>query len=249
MIPAFGTAIVPMNKQSMTWTIQMAHDHLSEARAVLATEAQRTLETVAKFDVGKNWGTSIKREPVKCKADNGVELHHSLAEVVNMAATVERLLDALQWAATSEFSGYTVEACHPTQTSKVGQNDLVLVERQDQTGCRARFEVSDVSVDADGNEKEMKDLVSLGVLKRRDGKAPHIESIDIERWPSDRVFLVVSTEFAYFLERTPKQTANQQTRRIWITAHCRYQRRYSTPTTVVLEVISGKVIPAQIDRG
>ncbi len=91
---------------------------------------------------------------------------------MNQCATMERLLDALQWAqsAGSGLAESLVERCHPTMSSSYADeedHDLVLVGPD---GTKAKFEVSDVSGTKDGNKKEKKDLISLGVLREVKGE-------------------------------------------------------------------------------
>lgn len=144
------------------------------------------------------------RPRLVCEAD----VSHSLAEVMNQCATMERLLDALAWAQTdaSGLSTFNVAVCHPT-TSSAGDdttdNDLILTALD---GRCARFEVSDVASSSDGNRKEERDLRSLGVL----GDGSGAKRFDLA-WPADRVFLVVSTEFAAKLKsrRWPHLTYNE----------------------------------------
>lgn len=150
-----------------------------------------------------SWGSALKRVRVELPRDERPRLvrdandQHSLAEVMNQCATMERLLDALAWVQTdaSGLSTLNVAVCHPT-TSSVGDdttdNDLILTALD---GRRARFEVSDVASSTDGNHKEERDLRSLGVL----GDGSGAQRFDVQ-WPSARVFLVVSSEFAVKLQ-------------------------------------------------
>ena len=171
-----------------------AHDYLARRGAEAARQA-------ALLDDVTAWGTRFKRVRVELPRDSrpllmrAAEDHHSLAEVVNQCATMERLLDALAWARTdaSELSAFHVVRCHPTTGSAANDaeapdNDLILAAPD---GRAARFEVSDVASTSDGNRKEERDLRNLGVL--REGKGA--ERFDLP-WPAARVFLVVSSEFA-----------------------------------------------------
>lgn len=63
---------------------------------------------------------------------------------------------------------------------EAGDNDLII---ETANGALARFEASDVASNKDGNRKESKDLISLGVVPKA---APD----------KTRRFLVVSPEFA-----------------------------------------------------
>jgi hypothetical protein len=83
-------------------------------------------------------------------------------EVVNMVATLERLLAAMGWFERQpEFMGMRVKECHPSTSSAKGSNDLLL---EDATGAVVvRCEVCDVASDSAGsNGKERKDISSLG---------------------------------------------------------------------------------------
>ena len=144
----------------------------------------------------KDWGVDCKRVRVDLSAgvppeDIGKGLtEHSLVEIINQCATIERLLDALKWAQTpkSGLSKYMVRCCHPTTSSAHKENDLIL---ESENGKMACFEVSDVASEKDGNNKEKKSLVALRVLN--DDK--HGKELN-EDWPkARRAFLVVSEEF------------------------------------------------------
>lgn len=151
--------------------VRDAHDYLAGRAAAAIEQAQRHTDAAS-------WGTTLKRIRVELPAAERHELittkepHHNLVEVINQCATIERLLDALAWAANSEsgLADWPVIACHPTTSSAqeggkkaVLDHDLIL---QGPDGALARFEVSDVASTADGNRKEGKDLQSLGVLVR-----------------------------------------------------------------------------------
>lgn len=207
--------------------VQEAHDYLVRKRM----EAMRRA-----FDVGSTryWGTEVKRVRVLLPKDEWPELvspeteEHSLVEVMNQCATMERLLDVLEWAqgTGSGLSQSLVERCHPTTSSSYSDeddHDLVLVKPD---GTKAKFEISDVSGARDGNNKEKKDLISLGVLRGHGGRFPN-------EWPNGRLFLVVSEEFAGRL-RKPS--------RAWLKGtppHCRYNELAALGTTRIFEVEKG----------
>jgi hypothetical protein len=156
---------------------------------------------------------------------------HSLTEVYNQCATMERLLDALEWAQTEDsvLNRYEVVLCHPTTSSVPGiadDHDLVLVDRE---GAKAKFEISDVAGKRDGNRKEEKDLARLGVLPAVD-----INERFGEGWPPGRLFLVVSAEFARRL---------REPRRSWLSGdppHCHYVEVKAEGPTRVFEVRQGR---------
>lgn len=145
---------------------------------------------------------------------------------MNQCATLERLIDALTWAeAWHELAGAHVVRCNPTTSSAPleqgrkteADHDLVLVDRE---GARWSFEVSDVASERDGNGKEKKDLVSLGI--------PMAEG---EGWPPGRSFLVVSTEFA---ERLRKPSRHGLGRGVF------HYVEHTHGTTTLFEVCPGR---------
>lgn len=210
--------------------LQAAHDYLARQGAQAIDRA------LVSRDI-PHWGAAIKRIPVELPAEDRPTLiapaiaRHSLIEVINQCATMERLLDALAWAQTPEagLGVDTVVSCHPTTSSAKGaeraDNDLILTGPD---GRIARFEVSDVASEEDGNQKERRDLISLGVL--RDARGP--ARFDVT-WPAGRLFLVVSQEFATRLERPT---------RAWLKGnppYCSYQPRLNVGGTRIVEVLSG----------
>ncbi len=182
--------------------VREAHDYL----------AQRGREAVARAGQQQDlssWGGTVKRVRVTLPINERpaliapAEPYHNLIEVINQCASMERLLDALTWAQTAEsgLANYTVVSCHPTTSSAqaagkkaLDDHDLVLAGP---SGDLAKFEVSDVASEADGNRKEEKDLISLGVRRKGAGEIGQPAG-----WPSGRLFLVVSEEFGRRLSRT-----------------------------------------------
>jgi len=117
-------------------------------------------------------------------------------EVVNIVATLERLVAALGWFERHpEFSSLRVKECHPSTSSAKGSNDLML---EDATGAVVvRCEVCDVASDSAGsNGKERKDIASLGCT---DGV------------PTDGVrrFLCTSSEFARAIQSPKRKWADR----------------------------------------
>lgn len=102
----------------------------------------------------ETWGVSAKRSLVELANLHpwiGVQFQ-PFSELVNQLATVERLMDALRWAASAEFT--TVLACHPTTSS--GDHDLVVLRENGSLGV---FEVSDVAGEVgNANQKMTSDL-------------------------------------------------------------------------------------------
>ena len=217
--------------------VEEAHDYLARQGASI------TRDVFEKSNL-KTWGSDLKRirvplpkkgrpQIISCEGED-----HNYVEVINQCATMERLLDALAWAITptSQLSDYTVEYCHPTTSSQTkdgekvsNDNDLVLLSAE---GSKARFEVSDVASTKDGNGKEKKDLISLGVLREGEGT----EQFNVS-WPDSRLFLVVSEKFATRVEKPSRS---------WLkgtNAHCHYVK-FATPSrsTFIFEVKRGPTI-------
>ena len=84
------------------------------------------------------------------------------AEVVNIAATMERLLDTLQWFQENpQYGALVVGECHPSTSDDADGNDIVL--RSLEGAVRVRCEVCDVVSSCPGqNGKEKSDLKNLG---------------------------------------------------------------------------------------
>ena len=121
----------------------------------LIVEATRSW-LIAEFPL-ETWGTSAKRRPIDL-----VGLHpwigaksQPFSELVNQLATIERLLEALDWSVVRGLE--EVVACHPTTSS--GAHDLV-ARGEGPSVCV--FEVSDVAgASGDANQKMAKDLRNL----------------------------------------------------------------------------------------
>jgi hypothetical protein len=222
-------------------TLSECLDLLAEAHDYLARQGVSVVQEVLGKQNLRSWGGDLKRIRVplplagRPRAISCDDEDHNYIEVINQCATMERLLDALAWVMTpdSGFSDYSVEYCHPTTSSQTidgekvsHDNDLVLIS---DGGTRARFEVSDVASTKDGNGKEKKDLISLGALKEGKGR----EQFDVI-WPSSRLFLVVSKEFASRIEKPTRS---------WLKgpqAHCQYIKLTTqNPSTVIFEVKQG----------
>jgi hypothetical protein len=178
-------------------------DLVHEAHSFLVACASRAIAEAQQHGATVAWGTTLKRTRVQIPVANRPTIvtprdpYHNLVEVINQCAAIERLLDALRWAATAEsaLDDWQVLACHPTTSSAQEDgkradidNDLVL---QGPNDTLARFEVSDIASDQDTNRKEEKDLRSLGALTRDSGTVRYQSD-----WGNQRLFLVVSKEFS-----------------------------------------------------
>lgn len=173
------------------------------------------------------WGSAAKRvravlPNMRSTLLNEANSDQSLTELINQCATVERLLDAINWVLHTATDS-TLVLCHPTTSSgaTTEQNHDLVIQHQGEHWC---FEISDVATSGgDGNQKEMKELLSLGVLSS-------IRPAKLKNEPRPgRSFLVVSTEFAQRLLRP--------TRYYLKTSELRYQAFSAGPATQVLEVL------------
>lgn len=229
-IPADGDE--PITLEGCRSSVQEAHDYLVSKGMKAVKDAQDVEET-------RYWGAGVKRVSVLLPRNEWPRLvspsseEHNLVEVVNQCATMERLLDVLAWAMTPEsgFSRFLVERGHPTTSSHPADDDhdLVLIGTGGNgRAVKAKIEVSDVSGSKDGNQKEKKDLISLGVLRQGTGGDMYPD-----RWPEGRLFLVVSEEFA---ERLRRPT------RAWLIGdppHCHYEEFAPQGTTRIFEIKEG----------
>lgn len=151
----------------------------------IAAAASRSLP--AALSVGlERWGTEMKRVRVEYGCDEkGKAKEWVLVEVINQCATIERLLDAIDWCARQEeLATVNLHVCNPTQSSRArpkpapvsrtaiphpaGDPDHDLVLQLGADGPFWCFEVSDVANSKDSNGKATKDIVSL--LNSNDGK-------------------------------------------------------------------------------
>ena len=173
------------------------------------------------------WGSAAKRvravlPNMRSTLLNEANSDQSLTELINQCATVERLLDAINWVLHTATDS-TLVLCHPTTSSgaTTEQNHDLVIQHQGEHWC---FEISDVATSGgDGNQKEMKEFLSLGVLSS-------IRPAKLNNEPRPgRSFLVVSTEFAQRLLRP--------TRYYLKTSELRYQAFSAGPATQVLEVL------------
>jgi hypothetical protein len=187
--------VLPFWKASLSDAInrlRVAHEYLTECAA-----------SAAPPKAASDWGTRFKRIAVSLDlpnrpADIG-KAQEKLAEVINMAATLERLLGALRWFSLDDrFAAALVAECHPSTSDSIEGNDLILQARAQ---IEARVEVCDiVSSSTDGNGKEQSSLQKLGWKL----DAP---SGDVSHW------LATSPEFAKYLTKK---------RRKWLLKPYRY---------------------------
>ena len=191
---------------------------LADAHRFLVAQAEHSLRSLESNP--ERWGTLLKRSRVNLDLPDAPEAidkpSERLVEVINMTATLERLLDGLGWFATQPaFALLKVIECHPSTSSSTAGNDLVL--GPDARSITVRCEVTDVASSSAGqNGKEKKDLASLGC------------STSV---PSDGVrrFVCTSAEFARALTSSIRK---------WQRCHYRYHVFDVGPSdTRLLEIV------------
>lgn len=192
-----------------------AHEHLVTAAVSAMTDLNQA---------NPRWGIQFKRMHVEfgdSRPECITKHRERLVEVVNMAATAERLIDSLSWFSSNlPFSEMSVLHCHPSTSSSDGTNDIVLGFLP--SDCRAIIEVTDVaSTSASQNNKELKDLANLGC-------ASCIPEDGIRR------FLCTSAEFAGALLAPQRK---------WNRRHYKYRSiAISNSDTVLLEFGPAQVV-------
>jgi hypothetical protein len=167
-----------------------------------------------------NWGIKTKRMFVDLS--KGPDLvgksTEKFVELINILATTERTIEALEWL-TKNYPSHVVQECHASTSDYKGGNDIVLT---DQNGfVKVRCEVCDVaSRNAGQNKKEKNDLKILGCAEvvPNDG--------------TDR-FIATSSEFARALTSTKRK---------WSALHYHYDPIDSglPQNTVMLRVTPNK---------
>jgi len=200
---------------------------LQDAHDYIVSQTAQTMSALSQAP-GHRWGIQAKRTEVLLRGDRPPLVQKAserFAEVLNIVATLERLIDAMRWFSSEPvFSHLAVKECHPATSHGVAGNDLVLAEQGG--AIRVRCEVSDVvSRNAQQNSKEAQDLAALG--------------IEAHRAPNDGVrrFLVVSSEFCHALDSP---------RRAWHRLPYRYRRHLADHehATMLLEVVNADASPA-----
>jgi hypothetical protein len=206
---------------------------LSNTQKFLANAAKSSLCELSDIKI-ESWGTSLKRFVVEIPCENrpylipGKIQHHNLIEVINQCATIERLVDALLWLSKEEsgFCECEVVSCHPTTSSlkdrgnSQSDHDLFM---QDAKGGFYYFEVSDVAGNKDGNNKEIKDLISLGAIS---GTVSSPSSSAV--WPTARLFLICSSSFSTRICDTK--------RKVGVLSNIDYRSMAASDATCIVEV-------------
>ncbi|MGF1694768.1 hypothetical protein L4C54_03720 [Vibrio lamellibrachiae] len=163
-----------------------------------------------------HWGIQTKRLSVDLTSVSSPLIKkesEKFVELINILATVERTIDALNWCARS-YPVLQVDQCHPATSDDPEGNDIVLVDNDGAT--KVRIEVCDVASSRAGqNGKEKSDLSNLGC------------SVSV---PNDGVerFIATSEEFA---------SALNSVKRKWKNLHYRYEfYSVADTTTIMLQV-------------
>ncbi len=115
----------PIRERPISATVadlRSAHDFL----VIRATESIAGLATHP-----ISWGVEAKRIHVNLPLEERPHLvgkdKERLIEIINIAATIERLIDALEWfGAQAEYSQLIVGECHPSTSDAAAGNDIVL---------------------------------------------------------------------------------------------------------------------------
>jgi hypothetical protein len=156
-------------------------DALRRLRAAHHFLVSRANETIKESSHDESrWGKSLKRSFVRLSGDDQPKLigkpEEKFTEIINIVATLERLIDALDWFSKQpQNKGYKIRECHPSTSDEKNGNDLVIVDSRGNIAIRC--EVCDVvSSKASSNNKEASDLKKLKCDKgvRSDGVARYI---------------------------------------------------------------------------
>lgn len=177
---------------------------IHDLRAAHAFVVSRAKAAIHGADVHPgSWGIALKRTLIDLTAESRPKLigkpSEKLGEVINITATIERLIAAMEWFAR-ELPTCSIHECHPSTSDDANGNDLVLVNGSGDIVVRC--EVCDVaSSNAGSNGKEKKDIRNLGCS---------------EEVPDDNVrrFICTAPEFA---------TALTSEKRKWATLPYRYE--------------------------
>ena len=108
------------------------------------------------------WGSQLKRMEITLPEGQAKigKRSEKFTEIINILATTERTIAALNWFA-STYPESHVRECHASTSDFTEGNDIVLIDNSD--SIVVRCEVTDViSSSAGQNGKEKKDLKNLG---------------------------------------------------------------------------------------
>ena len=141
---------------------QAAVQSLQAAHLFIVDRVRAAID-IADIDIA-HWGMETKRTIVDLTGEQRPVLigkpNEKFSELLNITATVERLLAAIAWF-SNQSPGITIQVCHPSTSDDTADNDLVLADASGQVTVRC--EVCDVvSRKVSTNGKEKKDLKNLG---------------------------------------------------------------------------------------
>lgn len=100
-MPHLVAPLTPAHGDSSVLSLTRCHALLLDAHDYLARQGMDAARRAMLVDDAATWGTAFKRVRVELPPTGRPDLvraaaaHHSLAEVMNQCATMERLLDAL----------------------------------------------------------------------------------------------------------------------------------------------------------
>jgi hypothetical protein len=180
-----------------------AIEKLWKAHNLLVDQAELCISTREILEKSK-WGVQMKQLNVQLSVDSKSELieksSERLTEVINIVATIERLICGLQWFCSSpDYSSLRIKSCHPSTSSRKNESDITLVAASGE--IKVLCEVCDIvpSAKASQNKKNTKILKSLGL---DDNNSP----------PSDRIhrFVCASEEYAKALMKSTVPTGFAQ---------------------------------------
>ena len=205
--------IVDLPIKSALEKVREAHAFVS-ARVIAAHALISTDST--------HWGIATKRMYVNLRGGPALigKSAEKFVELINILATSERTIEALDWLA-KHYSDLIVRECHASTSDFKDGNDIVLVNSNG--AVKVRCEVCDVaSSNAGQNKKEENDLKVLGCS---------------EAVPTDGAdrFIATSQEFA---------TALASPKRKWLSKHYRYD---SINTGLPQNTIMLKIMPTKVE--
>jgi hypothetical protein len=174
-----------------------AIDELRTVHGFLVAQAKVTVADA--HEAGDHWTVEMQSLIVNLRGPNQPRLvgkeAEGLAELLNVTASLERLIVALTWfKSCREFASLSVMQCYSSPGSAKNSNDIVLSDSHGKTTVRC--DVRDVPSDSTGEAgKERKHLRSLGCEVRV---------------PDDGVrrFICTSTEFAAVLRSEKRDWQN-----------------------------------------
>ena len=123
-------------------SLAVALEQLREAHSFVASRA-----VAAQKSIGTNidhWGLAAKRLFVSLEGGPALigKPSEKFVELINILATTERTMEALEWFAL-HYPQWIVRECHPSTSDFEGGNDIVLIDERG--NVKVRCEVCDVA--------------------------------------------------------------------------------------------------------